>query len=745
MMKLMTHSQKTLVVNCMLLAGLFLGCTGSTVGSREARPTARKLGDNIKIEENLPGIAISDAEKETFEIVETPFGLVKRPKGYKRAAVGQGFPVGSPTDSAQQVATATAVTPFPGKPNGAQKDVTKKKPKSEHRPPGDVFLNFDNADLYEVIRTFAELLDLNYIIDKNVSGNITIQTVRGLHRQDLWPVFFQVLEINGLTAVEEDHLFRIVGNKDTSRLPLSYHMGRQGPQTHPSERISIQIVPLDFIKAKEMTTLIKPFVSADGTLITHDKSNTLIIVDKGSAIVKALHMIEVFDIDIFEQVRHRFYTFQYNQAEDIATVIKEILDGYGTEMVDDYKLITIERLNTMLVISGSERVLDIIDNFIKQLDIPSDDVEPRIYIYHVQNGQADDLGSLLEQIFTKSDDREEKILKAEPDDDSAENAASSENPLIKGYGSGPEKEPAAPSAESSPARPGPPGTGASTLRGELKITTDETRNALIIEAVPADYRVVTEILTQLDVMPRQVLIEVIIAEVTLDDKTEMGVEWSYLKSNLGLDTAVNIGSSGLSYAINFSDKWALALNALATDNKLKIISAPSVMASDNKPATINVSTEIPVASAEYEYNNAGGVTSTSIQYRNTGIILTVTPTINERGLVSMEISQEVSNQSAGVTVGGKVYPSFRQRSVKTTLTVGHQQTIVMGGLIEENQEVSESGVPLLSKIPLLKYLAGSHGKSASRTELVLSITPHVIVNLDDVEVITEDFRKKISM
>ncbi len=750
----MANSQKVIVVYCILIVCFFMGCASSMVDTPKTRPKAGKIPEKIKIEKKLPGVVVNEADNEAFEIVETPFGMIKRPKGNAAAVVRQSYPGESVSNAGTQASTAPAAGPFRTGQTGIKKDIGKKKPKRDRRDPGDVFLNFDNADLYEVIRTFAELLELNYIIDKNVKGNVTIQTARGLHRKDLWPVFFQVLEINGLTAVEEDHLYRIVENKEASRLPLSYNIGRQAPDTHPSERIAIQIVPLGYIKAAEMTKLIKPFVTVEGTIITHDKSNTLIIVDKGSAIIKALKLIDVFDIDLFQKIRHRFYSFKYNQAEEIATVMKDILGGYGGDMMEDLKMVPIERLNTLLVISNNERVMEIIDGFIKQLDVPSKDIEPRIYIYHVQNGQAEDLGSLLGQIFSQTADKQQKINRAQPAAGTAESAVSGQNPLIKGAPRAAEYDPAAPSAQATPtqtpsAGPGPPGGGgggggASTLRGELKITTDKTRNALIIEAVPADYRIVAGILTQLDVMPRQVLIEVLIAEITLDDKTELGVEWSSMKDNLGLDTVVNIGSSGFFYNVNFTDRWALKLNALATENKLKIISAPSVMASDNKPASINISTEIPVASAEYEYNTAGGVTSTSIQYRNTGIILTVTPTINERGLVSMEISQEVSNQSAGVTVGGKEYPSFRQRSVTTTLTVGHQQTIVMGGLIQENQEDTESGVPFLNKIPILKYLAGSHANTGSRTELVLSITPHVIVNLEDVEAITKDFKQKIS-
>jgi general secretion pathway protein D len=252
-------------------------------------------------------------------------------------------------------------------------------------------------------------------------------------------------------------------------------------------------------------------------------------------------------------------------------------------------------------------------------------------------------------------------------------------------------------------------------------------------------------------MPRQVLIEAMIAEISLDDRTQFGVDWSYSRGDGSyptahlLSAALDSSLGGLQYVVGQTKRWSATLTALASENKVNILSSPTVLASNDKPATINISTEVPVASAQYRYSDSSSqpVTTTNIEYRNTGIILDVTPHINESGLVSMEISQEVSEQEGEVIVAGESYPSFFQRTVNTTLTVSHNQTIVIGGLIRENRSTGKSGVPGINKIPIIGSLFGTDSESSSKTELIILITPRVIVNLNDVDLVTEGFKSKI--
>jgi len=682
-----------------------------------------------------------------YQITETPFGVVKR-----RIPVGertQGLPDDARTSLTAAEAAPIAPDPRPVPPaktavKNTDKIIFREATAPAGTQPGQVTLNFDDADLYEVIRTMAELLEINYIVDPRVKGKVTIQTAGSLSKDDLLPIFYQILETNGLTAVKEGPIYKIAPIKDANRMPITARFGRSDIPLSPTDRIILQIIPLKNIDAEQMVKILTPFVSADGTIISHKESNTLILVDKGINILKALKLVEAFDIDLFYGVSHRFYKIEFNSVEDIAKPLSDVLAAYAGGSKKEVKLIPIKHLNMLLVLSSEPRLFDRVAQMIETLDTPNETVQPRLYVYSVKNGEAEELAGLLNQIFQSRSSDDQRASKSEPKDKKpdADKRNAQGNPFIK-------KAP----KESAEAKPLPVAAGdafgSGTLRGEIKITDDQTRNALVIEAIPSDYRIVQFILDRLDVMPRQVLIEAMIAEIKLDDSTKFGVEWNYVQGDGGsLSTALlsaTMGAAGMMYNIGQTDRWSATLTALASENKVNILSTPTVLASNDKAATINISTEVPVASAQYQFNDASTqpVVTTNIEYRNTGIILDVTPHINENGLVSMDIRQEVSEQSGDVIVGGQPYPSFFQRSVQTTLTAGHAQTIVIGGLIRENKSTGQAGVPAISKIPIIGPLFGTNSRTNSKSELIILITPRVIINLTDVEKVTEDFKARV--
>jgi general secretion pathway protein D len=629
----------------------------------------------------------------------------------------------------------------------AKKDKSDKKVNAEDQEPaqktGRILLNFDNADLYEVVRTMAELLNINYIIDPDVRGTVTIHTVEGLAQKDLFPVFLQLLEINGFTAVKEGNVYRIGGIKDAPRMPLGLRFGRDEAEIPESERIIIQIIPLKFINAQEMSKLLTPFLSASGMIVSEAVSNSLLVVDNAANIFKALRLINAFDVNLFEKVMHRFYMLKNTDVEETVKVLGEIFPLYATAGKAEVKFIAIARLNTILAVSSDPQVFDKIDEFISRLDVADLEVEPKIYVYFVKNGQSDQLAGILQDVFgkgtKKSDKSKNKVL-----------SKTSQNPLLeKNLAEAKAKAETAKEVQKAPESAGgetfaPGETG--SLRGEITITSDEVRNALIIEAVPSDYRIVEDVLRRIDVLPRQVLIEATIAEITLGDENDLGIEWSYTKGGTpgsGLLSAT-MGETGLAYSIGIANRIQADLSAYAKENRVNILSSPHILASDNKEAKIDVTNEIPVASSNYEYtSNENPVIATNIQYRDTGVILTVTPHINERGLVTMDISQEVSEASDNVKVAGKDYPSFYKRNITTTLTVKHGQTIVIGGLIKENRSDTAQGTPCLVSIPVIRYLFGKDSKSSNKTELIVLITPRVVVDLEDVDAVTEEFKKKV--
>jgi general secretion pathway protein D len=211
----------------------------------------------------------------------------------------------------------------------------------------------------------------------------------------------------------------------------------------------------------------------------------------------------------------------------------------------------------------------------------------------------------------------------------------------------------------------------------------------------------------------------------------------------GLQNLTSSGA-GLTFAVGIADELRVTLDALERENKAQILSSPHVLASDNQEARIDISQEIPTVSAETVIPSGGSsITTTTVQYRDTGVLLAVTPHINERGLVTMDVYQEVSEQSEDVVVAGESFPSFFKRVVQTSLTVQHGQTIVLGGLIRENKSKAASGVPWLVRLPVIGFIFGSTRDFFDKTELIIMLTPVVIVDLDDVDAVTEGFKSKV--
>jgi general secretion pathway protein D len=613
---------------------------------------------------------------------------------------------------------------------------------------GQIIFNFDDADLYEVIKTMAELLEINYIVDPGIQGKVTIHTARKLRKADLFPVFSEILAINGLTALKDGSLYKIVPMKDAPRMPMDalFTMGQKN--VPPMNRVIIQIIPLKFISTQEMAKLVTPFLSSGGTIVASVPTNTLVVVDRGANILKILQLVGTFDVNLLDRVYYRFYPLEYLDAKEVADIVKEFTATYAGSSGEMVKFIALERLNTLLAVSTTPEVFDKIEELVRQIDIVDETVAARIFIYFVKNGGANELATLLNNVLTGKETVEQAkkeaggqssvpgnpFSKAKMAEKKAENKAAKAGESTKKKTTGQKTS-------------GAPGEGSSTLMGDVTITPDEIRNALIIESTPSDYKIIEGILKKIDVMPRQVLIQATIAEIKLDSSTQFGVEYAFGQGagSTGAGFMAALGKDGLQYSVGVTNKWYAELNALATKGRLNVISSPHVLASDNQEAKIDVSNEIPLASGTTNVSSGTTISETTIEYRDTGVILSVTPHINERGLVTMDISEEVSNYDGNIPVGraGNEYPVFSKRVVKTTLTVGHGQTIAIGGLIRDREREETRGLPCLIDVPVVKYLTGSWDKQTEKIELIVLITPRVVDDMDDVEAVTNEFKQKV--
>lgn len=619
------------------------------------------------------------------------------------------------------------------------------KSETEEEEENRIALNFDSADLNEVIAVIADQIDMKYIIDPGVQGVVTIRTAGGISRERLLSLFQLILEVNGLTAVKDGEFYRITPMVGVSRLPIRLRMQMAGGHDVRKEDFVIQIIPLQYIAAEEMKKLLEPFLSTRGNIISHQGSNTLLVVDNGTNIMKAVKLAEAFDIGLLEKMNHRFFFLKNADVENIVKILREVFAPISDGGKDGVKFIPIKRLNSFLAISADTRTFNKIDHLMLNLDATTEGIEPVIHVYFVKNGTALNLSELLNQVFIGSETTAEIEKQPVPASPAAtqKHGVSKTNPLVLDKKKQTETRPTAV----------PPGAiedaAAITnhLKGTIKITPDEIRNAIIIEAAPSDYRVIKNLLKTIDVPPRQVLIEATIAEIDYSLITQLGVTWEYVPgSNVGsgLLNFRAAGDTGLTVGIGIENDLRVTLNALERQNKVNILSSPHVLASDNQEARIDVSQEIPIVSAETVVPSSGeSIVTTTVQYRDTGVLLAVTPHINERGLVTMNIYQEVSEQAEDVNVVGENYPSFFKRVVQTNLTVQHGQTIVLGGLIRENKSKGSSGLPGLAKMPVIGFIFGQTRDSFDKTELIVLLTPKVIINMNDVDDVTDGFKNKV--
>ena len=424
---------------------------------------------------------------------------------------------------------------------------------------------------------------------------------------------------------------------------------------------------------------------------------------------------------------------EYVRANDIVNVLRNLMPR-GTDLV-------VYEPTNLLIITAPPTGLIKFMKVLEALDVPATDRESvRTFVYYVENGEAKKLAEILKTLYVEKKDSKAKAMPSLP-------------PVPKSM---------APTTSVVEGFPG-------EVEGDVVITAYEDVNGLLIKANPRSYLAILEILKKLDVPVKQVLIEVLIAEVTLDDTTKFGIEW-LLKAPLHAEgqkmstlsgfnpsgfIAPGVGSSlaSIPSASPFAsvikpERLGLVMSALSTLENVNILASPHILAMDNKEANIQIGEEVPIATGLTQQPSTGTgattlVSSGQIQYKTIGTLLTVKPHITEKDRVTLEITQEVSQMGADVQVASQSFSRFKTRKAKTTAVVQDGHTLVLGGLITESKSQGRAGIPLLSKIPILGYLFGTTTDTYNKTELLVMVTPHVISNQDEADVVTKDFQNRV--
>jgi general secretion pathway protein D len=611
--------------------------------------------------------------------------------------------------------------------------------------PGVVF-NFDNADLYEVIRVMAEIMKFHYIIDPRVKGVVNIHTSGQIPVADVFPIFQSILKLNGATAVKRDGVYEIVPLSEAKK--LSIPLATQSPEKFvQGERYVIQIIPLKYIPVTEVSKMIKPFLSDGADIVEHPPLNILIIGDLASNVKKSLDIIGLFDIDIFTDLRVRIYPILNADVNEVAKEMERIFSSFEVSTKSGrgvgITFTPITRINSLLVVSSIPNIFEKVEGWLKELDkIPAEGSKASVFVYYVQNTKAKDLAEVLKEIFVKA-----KEKKAEKPAGPAEAAPRGVRPT-----------PTTPSTTPAPAT----AEGGAVPEGEINIVVDETTNSLVIKAFQRDYRNILETIKKLDIYPKQVLIEALLAEITLDDSNKFGIEWARFltSSNPNKAQEVIMGATPptppfnqalaadafIRYSIvELGGRVSAAIKAAASTNRLNVISSPHIIASNNKEARIQIGKSQPVLTNSYTTTATGtpDVVEGTIEYKDIGVILTVTPRISDGGLITLEMQIEKSDVSSSSLGNLSSIPVFDKKTAKTIVSVLQGQMIIIGGFIEDSRTRNKSGVPLLHKIPLLGALFGTQEYINSKTELILLMVPHIITDQIQSKTVTDEFRDRV--
>lgn len=621
-----------------------------------------------------------------------------------------------------------------------------KQPQPEKVPAGgNVSLNFEAADVRDIAKTvLAEILKESYIVDPKAGGTISFRTTRPLPREALLPTLETVLRMNGLVMIKENGIFKIMPTA-AAKGSLSPRMGGQ------LAGFSMQVVPLKYAGSRELAKILEAIAPDPSAVKADELRNLLILAGTQNELQHMLDTIEMFDVDWLSGMSVGLFVLQ---SADVKSVDKELTTILGDKALNPLagavRIIPIERLNGFVIITAQPHYLEQAKLWLERLDRAGGTAGTRLFVYQVQNGKAEHLAELLNQTFGGNKGQAAATRPTTPTVASGLTPAEIRSP--GGLGSMTANTPARPAAVA-----GAPVAGATlsitdesgTSASEVRVVADKENNALLILANGAGYEKIETALKKLDTAPRQVLIEVTIAEVTLKDELKYGVEWAFTngprKSGfLDTDGKAGVGQliPGFSYALALADGSGLqaALNALATDNRFNVLSSPHIMVADNQTAKIQVGDSVPTQTGTTA--NATTGTTTSIQYLDTGVMLSVTPRINAGGLVNLDITQEVST-AAKTTTSGLDSPTISKRSAKTQMTVQSGETMVMGGLISENASNGSSGMPGLSAIPILGGLFGTQSRSNTKTELVLLITPRVANNFVQAKQISQELQRKM--
>jgi len=666
---------------------------------------------------------------------------------------------------------------------------------------GGYDLNFENTPVATVAKVvIGDILGTGYTIDPRVQGTVSLVSVRPVPKSDIVFVLENALRVNGVVLVHDSTGYRLTPLGD------AVGAGRvDAAAANPEAGYGVSVVPLQYVSAQTILKLMDSFATKPGTVRADSTRNLLLVQGTGPERRNAVETAMSFDVDWMRGQSVGIYPLNNSAPEPLVAELEKIMDSGEAGLSQGVvKFQPVSRLNAIMVVSRKPALLQTAANWIKRLD-REDSTRNSVHVYAIKYGDARQIARVLNDMFvggssssldnadsqlapgsgsssTSSTDR--LSLNANSASGSSQSSGSFASRFSSGSGSG---SPSAfgqngsqsstngnqTGANGSDSSRGSGGGGGQPLMQGVRITPDVVNNSLLIYADQANYKIIEATLLQLDQAPLQVAIDATIAEVTLTNELSYGVQTYITSKQLGLkgnqgsitnsqstsapttttstdangvvstvtSAVINRAFPGFNFLIGSDANPAAILDALHAVTSVKVLSNPSLVVINNQVATLQVGDVVPVSTGSATVLTTSNTVVNTIDYRNTGIILRVSPRINVNGNVRLEVEQEISNVAPGSAAS--LTPTVSERRVKSSISVASGQTVLLAGLISEQQNGSRNGIPLLDEIQGLGDAFSHQDKKGTRTELIIFIRPQIIRNGTDAHHIAEELRSKL--
>jgi general secretion pathway protein D len=648
--------------------------------------------------------------------------------------------------------------------------------------PGDVSLDFADTDIREVVaQILGTLLKANYTIDPAVHGSATLHTVRPLNRSQLIPTLESLLAQNGAALITSGGLYRVVPAAQAAAIAAS------GPGT-----AGAVIVPLRYVSADGLLKVMQPYVGEGGKIAADPARNALVVSGEPGAREGLVGLIRAFDIDLLAGQSYAVLPVGGGNVKDFASALQDAFRGQnGGALAGLVRVIPLVRINAVLVVSPQQRYVEEARRVYALIDQARRLTQRNWHVYYLQNSHSEAVAYVLQQAFTPGNVTAQPPVSPRSQTSQSLGAGTIGNSggagglgsgsagqlgrssLSSGIGAGASglgSQPATapPANQAAP----PPTAGANPLLGgleqggndqntdTLRVIPDDQNNAILVYGTERELATMEAMLRKIDILPLQVRIDAVIAEVTLNDILQYGTQFFFRSGGINgiLNTAptaftvpsaaatpLNMTFPGFFLGGRGAGGAPFAIEALQQVTTVRVLSSPELLVLDNQPARLQVGSVVPYLSQTSQSQIATNAPIvSSINYQQTGVIMEVTPRVNSGGLVTLDVMQDVSSvQQGGVTTPGINSPTFNERNVTSRVVVQDGQTIGLAGLITDTASTGNQGIPWLKDIPVLGLLAGNQDNARQRTELLILITPHVIHDQRDARALTDDLRDQL--